>query len=91
MQLKKPDFFIIASGTNYTVEYFVKKCFSYVGLDYKKYVKIDPKLIRKAQTSSLRGNTLKAEKLFKFNKKKTSLDQLIKIMMDSELNKVNGT
>ena len=91
MQLKKPDFFIIASGTNYTVEYFVKKCFSYVGLDYKKYVKIDPKLIRKAQTSSLKGNTLKAEKLFRFNKKKTNLDQLIKIMMDSELKKVNGT
>ena len=87
MQLKKPDFFVIASGTNYTVEYFVKKCFSYVGLDYKKYVKIDPKLIRKAKTSTLRGNTSKAENHFKFNRKKTNLDQLIKIMMDSELNK----
>ena len=87
MQLKKPDFFIIASGTNYTVEYFVKKCFEYVNLNYKKYVKIDPKLIRKAKTGSLKGNTNKAEKYFKFNKNKTSLDKLIKIMMDSELKK----
>jgi GDPmannose 4,6-dehydratase len=87
MQLKKPEFFVIASGTNYTVEYFVKKCFEYVGLNYKNYVKIDPNLIRKAKTSSLKGNTSKAKKHFKFNQKKTNLDQLIKIMMDSELSK----
>jgi len=87
MQLKKPDFFIIASGTNYTVKDFVKKCFTYVNLDYKKYVKIDSKLIRKAKTSSLMGNTAKAQKYIKFNRKKTNLDQLIKIMMDSELSK----
>ena len=87
MQLKKPEFFIIASGTNYTVKEFVKKCFAYVHLDYKKYIKIDPKLIRKAKTSSLMGNTLKAQKYIKFNRKKTNLDQLIKIMMDAELSK----
>jgi len=87
MQLKKPDFFIIASGTNYTVKDFVKKCFDYVNLDYKKYVKIDPKLIRKAKTSSLMGNTTKAQKYIKFNRKKTNLDQLIKIIMDAELSK----
>ena len=40
MQLKNPDFFIIASGKGYTVEYFAKKCFQYV-LNYKKYVKIN--------------------------------------------------
>ncbi len=45
MQLKKPDFFVIATGQTYNVEYFVKKCFSYVSLDYKKYVKIDKKLM----------------------------------------------
>ena len=89
MQLKKPEFFIIASGKNYSVEHFVKKCFDYVGLNYKKYVKIDPKLIRKAKTGSLRGDTKKAEKNFKFKESKTSLDQLIKIMMDAELKKYN--
>ena len=89
MQLGKPDFFIIASGTNYSVEYFVKKCFEHVGLDYKKYVKIDPKLIRKAKTSSLKGNTQKAKKIIKFKSNKTSLDQLITIMMKAELKKYN--
>ncbi len=89
MQLKKPDFFIIATGQAYSVEYFVKKCFSYVGLDYKKHIKIDKKLIRPSKTSILKGNTLKAKKIFSY-KVKTKLDDLIKIMMKSELKKYNG-
>ena len=88
-QQKNPDFFVIASGKANSVEYFVKKSFSYVGLNYKKYLKIDKKLIRPSKTSSLQGDTTKAKKMFGF-KNKTNLDQLIKIMMDAELKKYNG-
>ena len=62
---------------------------SYVGLDYKKYVKIDKKLIRPSETSELKGNTSKAKKAFGYNLK-TELKDLIKIMMASELKKYNG-
>jgi len=89
MQLKKPDFFVIATGENYSVEYFVKKCFLYVDLNYKKYVKIDKNLIRPSKTSILKGNVAKAKKAFRY-KVKTKLDNLIKIMMDNELKKYNG-
>ena len=63
MQLKKPDFFVIATGQTHYVEYFVKKCFSYVGLNYKKYIKIDKNLIRKSKTNVLTGDTRKAKKI----------------------------
>ena len=89
MQLKKPDFFIIATSKTHTVEYFVKKCFAHVGLDYKKYVKIDKNLLRPSKTNTLSGNTSKAKKTFKY-KVKTNLNKLIKIMMDNELKKYNG-
>ena len=89
MQRNKPDFFIIGTGKNYTVEYFVKKCFEYVGLNYKKYVKIDKKLFRPSKTRVFFADNLKAKKVLKFNPK-TDLDGLIKIMMDDELNKYNG-
>ena len=89
MQLKKPDFFVIATGQNYSVEYFAKNCFSYVGLDYKKHIKVDKKLIRPSKTSLLKGNTAKAKKAFRY-KLKTRLNDLIKIMMDCELKKYNG-
>jgi len=83
-QLKKPDFFIIATGEVHSVEYFVKNCFSYVGLNYKKYLKIDKKLLRPSKTNVLIGDTSKAEKIFNY-KIKTKLKDLIKIMMDHEL------
>ena len=89
MQLKKPDFFVIGTGKTHSVEYFVNKCFKYVGLDYKKFVKTDKTLLRLSKTSSLKGDTKKAKKYFKYNSNKTSLDELIKIMMDSELKKYN--
>ena len=84
MQLSKPDVFIIASGKSHSVEYFVKRCFQYVGLDYKKYLRINKKLLRPSQIISLVGNTAKAKKTFNY-KSKTNLDQIISIMMDNDL------
>ncbi len=84
MQLKDPDFFIIASGKAYSVEYFVKKCFSYVGLNYKKYIKINKKLFRVKKNSTLIGDTKKAKKFIKF-KNKTNIEKLISIMMENDL------
>ena len=84
MQLSKPDVFIIASGKSYTVESFAKKCFQYVGLNYKNYLKVNKKLLRPSKTTSLVGNTNKAKKIFNYSNK-TSLDKLISIMMDNDL------
>ena len=53
MQISKPDVYIIASGKSYSVEYFVKRCFQYVGLNYKKYLKINKSLLRSSKTVSL--------------------------------------
>ena len=84
MQQKKPDFFIIASGKKYSVLEFAKKSFDYVGLDYKKYIKIEKKLFRPSRTVSLVGNTNKAKKILKY-RIKTSLDKLVSIMMENDL------
>tara|TARA_B100000686_G_C16056043_1_gene602265 strand:+ start:38 stop:502 length:465 start_codon:yes stop_codon:yes gene_type:complete len=84
MQLKKPDFFIIATGRAYSVEYFAKKCFEHVGLNYKKYIKINKKFLRPSRNKTLIGDTSKAKKVFKFTNK-TSIEKLISIMMENDL------
>ena len=84
MQLSKPDVFVIASGKSHSIEYFAKKCFQYVGLNYRNYLKINKKLLRPSKITSLIGNTNKAKKVFNY-KNKTSLDKLISIMMDNDL------
>jgi GDPmannose 4,6-dehydratase len=84
MQLSNPDVFIIASGKSFSVEYFAKKSFEFVGLNYKKYLKFNKKLLRSSKTTSLIGDTGKAKKVFGF-KIKTDLDKLISIMMKNDL------
>jgi GDPmannose 4,6-dehydratase len=88
MQQKKPDFFIIGTGVNTSVEKFVHECFKYVGLDYKKYLKVDKKLLRSNKTKTLKANLKKSKKILKY-KVKTNIQDLIKLMMDNELKKYN--
>ena len=88
MQQKKSDFFIIGTGKNTSVEEFTKECFKYIGLNYKKYLKIDKKLLRSNKTRNLKANLSKTRKILKF-RAKTDIKELIKIMMDDELTKYN--
>ena len=84
MQLSKPDVFVIGSGASYSVENFAKKCFKYVGLNYKKYLRVNKKLLRPSKTTSLIGDSTKAKKAFNF-KIETNLDKIVSIMMDNDL------
>ena len=86
MQQKKPDFFVIGTGVNTSVEKFTSECFKFVGLDYKKYLKVDKKLLRSNKTKNLKANLKKSKKILKY-KVKTNIHDLIKIMMKNELEK----
>ena len=81
MQLSKPDVFVIASGKSYSVEYFAKKCFQYVGLNYKNYLRVNKKLLRTSKTVSLTGDTSKAKKVFNF-KIENNLDKITRSLFD---------
>ena len=88
MQQKKPEFFVIGTGKNTSVEQFAYESFKYVGLDYKKYLKVDSKLIRKNKTKNLKADLTKAKRVLNY-KVKTNIKELIKIMMDNELKQHN--
>ena len=87
MQQKKADFYVIGTGRLTTVREFAKKCFNYFGLDYKKYIKIDKKLLRPSKTSNLKANFAKAKKELNYSPK-TNIDELIKIMIKEEMSKL---
>jgi len=46
MQLDKPDDFVIATGRQESLKYFVAKAFEYFDLDWQKYVEIEPSFFR---------------------------------------------
>ncbi len=89
MQQKKPDFFVIGTGVNTSVEKFADECFKFVGLNYKEYLKVDKKLLRSNKTKNLKANLKKAKKVLNY-KVKTNIKDLIKIMMENELKQHNG-
>ena len=87
LQQAKPDVFVVATGETTTVRDMCKIAFEHVGLDYEKYVVIDPKFYRPAEVDLLRGDPTKAEKVLGW-KAKTSLEQLITMMVDADMQRV---
>jgi GDPmannose 4,6-dehydratase len=56
----QPDDYVIASGALHSVREFVETTFSYLDLDCKKYLRIDPELFRPFDNIKLCGNPAKA-------------------------------
>ena len=53
LQQEQPKDYVIGTGETHTVRDFLDLAFSEVGLDWKKYVVIDPKLVRPAEVDLL--------------------------------------
>ena len=86
---KSASDYIIGTGKLNSVENFTKKAFKYAGLNYKKYLKIDKKLIRKKDSKARLANPVKLIKKLKW-KLKYSFEDLVIDMVKQELNKFNS-
>jgi GDPmannose 4,6-dehydratase len=88
LQQDKPEDFVISTNETHTVKEFVELAFEAAGLDWQKYVKIDPRFHRPAEVDLLIGDSAKAKKLLKWEPK-TSFKQLVKMMVESDLKLVD--
>ena len=61
LQNSRPSDYVIATGTTHSVREFCQLAFAEVGLDYRKYVRVDQRLLRSAEVDVLVGNAAKAE------------------------------
>jgi len=89
LQQDEPDDYVIATGRTTTVREMCKIAFEYVGLNYEDYVVIDPKFYRPAEVDVLLGNPEKAMKKLGWEPK-TSLEELIYMMVDADLERVKA-
>lgn len=87
LQQETPDVYVVATGRTTTVRDMCKIAFDYVGLDYEKYVVIDPKFYRPAEVNLLLGDPAKAKKILGWQAE-TSLEQLIHMMVDADMTRV---
>ena len=61
LQQDKADDYVIATGVSHSVRQLVEVAFGHAGLDWQKYVRTDPALIRPAEVDHLIGDASKAK------------------------------
>ena len=87
LQQDEPDDYVVATGETYSVKDFLDESFGYAGLDWKKYVEISAKYFRPAEVDLLIGDASKAKKKLNWIPK-VGFKDLVKMMVDSDLEKV---
>ncbi|MHB1957392.1 MAG: GDP-mannose 4,6-dehydratase, partial [Sulfobacillus sp.] len=84
MQVDKPDDYVVATGESHSVREFVSLAFARVGLDWEKYVKIDPRYFRPTEVDHLRGDASKAREKLGWEPT-VPFGELVAMMVDADL------
>lgn len=79
-----PDDYVIATGETHTVREFCEIAFEAAGLDWEKYVKVDPKFMRPAEVNLLLGDASKARSELGW-KPKVSFKKLVSMMVENDI------
>jgi len=84
LQQDNGDDFVIATGETHTVREFVEAAFEAANLDWKKYVKHDPRYERPAEVDLLIGDSAKAKNILGWEPK-VRFKNLVRIMVDADM------
>lgn len=89
LQQPEPDDYVVATGVTTSVRDMCRLAFEHVGLDYRDYVKTDPRFLRPAEVDVLLGNAAKAERKLGW-RPRTPLPELIGMMVEADLRRLGG-
>ncbi len=84
LQQEKPDDYVIATNQTHSIREFLDVAFTHAGLDWNKYVEIDPRYYRPAEVELLIGDYSKAQRQLGWSPKTTFID-LVKLMVDADI------
>jgi GDPmannose 4,6-dehydratase len=89
LQQPTPDDYVVATGETHTVKRLVELAFNAVGLNWDKYVEIDPSLVRPAEVDLLIGDPTKAKTKLGW-KPEVNFEQLVEMMVKADLARLQG-
>src|SRR5687767_6258237 len=86
MMLQQPsaDDYVISTGVSHSVRELVEVAFGHAGLDWQKYVRIDPAFLRPAEVDHLIGDPAKAKATLGWEPHVT-FEGLVGMMVDADL------
>jgi GDPmannose 4,6-dehydratase len=88
VQLGEGDDFVLATGENHSVREFVEAAFAHADLDWKQFVKHDPRYERPAEVDVLLGDASKAKKILGWEPK-VRFHELVRIMVDADMDSLS--
>ena len=84
LQQDQPEDYVIATGAAHSVRDLVEAAFGHVGLDWNKYVGVDPQFIRPAEVDLLIGDPSKSRKELGWEPG-VDFKTLVAMMVDADL------
>ena len=84
LQQDSPDDYVIGTGESHSVREFAELAFGRLGLDWQKYVKVDPRYFRPAEVNALRADASKARRVLGWQPR-TTFRELVEMMVDADL------
>jgi len=84
LQQGQPGDYVIGTGETHSVKEFVESAFTHVGLEWQKYVQIDPRYYRPADVDALLADPEKARTELGWTHR-TGFRELVKLMVDAEV------
>jgi GDPmannose 4,6-dehydratase len=83
LQQDSADDYVLATGETHSVQEFLDEAFSYVDLDWRAYVKIDPRYFRPAEVDLLVGDYSKANEKLGWEPT-VRFAELVRMMVDAD-------
>jgi len=87
LQLEKPDDFVISTGVLHSVKDFLVEAFTFVNLDYTKFIYLNQNLFRPGEITSLCGDSTKAKNILNWEAK-TSFKSIVREMVLSDIQNI---
>ena len=84
VQHDSPDDFVVATGESHSVRELCEEAFGKLDLDYRDFVRLDPRYLRPAEVDHLLGDSAKARRLLGW-RPRTTFKELIALMVESDL------
>ncbi len=88
LQQTQPDDYVIATGESHSVRELVEVAFDRVNLDWKTFVRIDPKFLRPAEVDHLIGDASKARAALGW-RPEIDFPALVRMMVDADLERLS--
>jgi GDPmannose 4,6-dehydratase len=89
LQQPAPDDYVVATGETHSVKELVEVAFKCVGLDWERYVKIDPAFLRPAEVDLLVGDASKAKRVLGWTPRVT-FHGLVEMMVRADLERLQA-